>query len=248
MLRIAVIALFVLNLGYYAWSQGALTGLGLGPSDDREPRRVEQQIAPDALQLRTPTKAAADTSKRAEGKPDNAPANIKDNIKDDSANRSPQAGHSPIGPVACWQVGTFDASQESALRSAAAKHLPEGSWTLQSTAVPGRWMVYMGRFADKETLAQKRNELRRIKIDSAPPGPQWEPGLSLGRFPTEENAKQELDKLSRQGVRTARVVQERGDTPGWTLRLPQSDVALRNQLRAFGPLLAGKQMRECAPQ
>jgi hypothetical protein len=66
-----------------------------------------------------------------------------------------------------------------------------------------------------------------------------EPGLSLGRFSTEEAAQRGLGNLAAKGVRTAKVVQERPDTPGYQLRLPSVDDALRPQLDVLRPAMAG---------
>jgi hypothetical protein len=46
-------------------------------------------------------------------------------------------------------------------------------------------------------------------------------------------------------VRTARVVQERPDAPGFTLRLPAVTDTLRPQLEALRPAMSGKTLRTC---
>ena len=58
------------------------------------------------------------------------------------------------------------------------------------------------------------------------PNPTLEPGLSLGGYPTEAAAKQQLEALAQAGVRTAKVVQERPETRGQALKLPAVDDAL----------------------
>jgi hypothetical protein len=45
------IALLLLNLWFWAWSGGHLRRLGFGPTDPREPQRLENQVRPEALQL-----------------------------------------------------------------------------------------------------------------------------------------------------------------------------------------------------
>jgi hypothetical protein len=107
-------------------------------------------------------------------------------------------------------------------------------------------MVYMGKFADNQALEKKRSELRALKLDHDRAGGALEPGLSLGRFSSEEAATRELSQLVRQGVRSARVVQERPDRRGFVLRLPAATPALRAQLEAL-PALAGKPLRACPP-
>jgi hypothetical protein len=109
----------------------------------------------------------------------------------------------------------------------------------------GRWMVYMGKFPDAEFMDRKRGELRLMNIDFDRAGGSFEPGLSLGRFSTEEAAQRQLATFARQGVRTARVVQERPDVTTYALRLPKATPTLRNEVAA----LAGKNWcpRPCRP-
>ena len=144
----------------------------------------------------------------------------------------------------CLQAGVFNAQQIEAVRRAAAS-LPAGSWRIDPVQLPGRWMVYVGKLADANAVATKRAELRALGVDTDRPGAALEPGLSLGRFSTEEAAERGRDNLARKGVRTARVVQERRDTPAYVLRLPKADTALRQQARGLQGALAGKELRPC---
>jgi hypothetical protein len=43
--------LVVTNLVFWAWSRGDLRIWGWGPTDPREPQRVEQQLRPEAVRL-----------------------------------------------------------------------------------------------------------------------------------------------------------------------------------------------------
>ncbi|ART53914.1 sporulation protein [Acidovorax carolinensis] len=223
MLRLAVIALLLANAGYYAWSQGWLRSWGLAPVEQSEPHRLAQQIRPETLRI-LPARDIAPM----------APA---------TANEALAA---PSSGTVCLQAGLLEPRQADAVRTAAAA-LPQGSWSLQSTAIPGRWMVYMGRFADDEALAKKRAELRTRNVPyDRPNNPALEPGLSLGRFATEEAAQRALTTLSSQGVRTAKVVVERAETQGFTLRLPALDSATRAQAQALlRPALGDKELRTC---
>ena len=133
------------------------------------------------------------------------------------------------------------------LRARETPALPQGSWSPESPPIPGRWMVYMGRFADDEALDKKRAELRARKVPfDRPNNPTLEPGLSLGRFSSEEAAQRALTTLGNQGVRTARVVVERAEAPGFTLRLPALDSATRAQVETqLRPALGEKRLRTC---
>lgn len=220
MLRLAILILLLANGGYYAWSHGHLREWGFAPVQEGEPQRMQQQLRPETLQIQ-----------RAR-----------------SANPAPPVPVSEAPAAAsaaeCLQAGVLDERQAEAVRTAAAG-LPQGSWALDSTPTPARWMVYMGRFEDQETLDKKRAELRARKVDFDRPGGTLEIGLSLGRFTTEEAAKRELASLGEKGVRTARVIQERPESPGFTLRLPAVTEALRPQLDALRTALAGKTLRAC---
>ena len=150
----------------------------------------------------------------------------------------------PAARGVCLQAGALDEAQAEAWRRAA-RALPQGSWQLERSTTPARWMVYMGRFADNAVLAQRRAELKARNVAFDKPGAALEPGLSLGRFTSEEAAQRALVTLSGQGVRTARVVEERPETSTYMLRLPLVDAGLQAQLDALRPALAGKPLRPC---
>ncbi|MCT9811603.1 SPOR domain-containing protein [Acidovorax sp. Be4] len=229
MLRLAVFILLLANAGYFAWSQGVLANLGWAPQQHSEPERLQQQLRPEALQLLQPAAEPAPTAPQPE------PAQA-------TAAAAPAAD--TAGPAQCLQAGIYDEDQSDALRRALALQLPDGSWNITPTTTPGRWMVYMGKFADSQALEKKRAELRVRKLDHDRAGGALEPGLSLGRFSSEEAATRELTQLVRQGVRSARVVQERPDKHGFVLRLPAATPALRQQVEAL-PMLGDKRLRSC---
>ena len=248
MLRLAVIVLLLANAGYYAWSQGLLRPLGYAPQEQSEPQRMNQQIRPETLQIlkANPSKTSSAAPPGSTSTPPPPPTSPSQAT---AANDSPTPPTTPaaLGPAdsaECLQAGVFDDRQAEALRTAAAG-LPAGSWTLEPTPIPGRWMVYMGRFDDIETLDRKRAELRARKVDHDRAGGTLELGLSLGRFASKEAAERELTNLGTKGVRTARVVQERAEAPGFTLRLPAVNDALRAQLDVLRTAMAGKTLRAC---
>ncbi len=231
MLRLAVIALLLANAAYYAYTQGWLRSAGLVTPEQAEPQRLQQQIRPETLKVL-----------RAQGATNNPtppPAPAVAPAADTTAAAPADAGE-------CLQAGIFDEKQATALRTAAAS-LPQGSWTLEPTPITGRWMIYMGRFDDQETLDKKRAELRARKVDFDRAGGTLELGLSLGRFSTEEAAQRGLTTLNAQGVRTARVVLERQAAPGFVLKLPAVTDAQRQQwLATLRPAMAGKTLGSCS--
>jgi hypothetical protein len=238
MLRLAVIVLLLANAGYYAWSQGLLKSWGLAPEEQAEPQRMNEQIRPETLQILRANPGKASSSPSAGGSSSAAGAPTA------TASADAASAPAPAEAAECLQAGVFDDRQVEALRTAAAS-LPQGSWVLDPTPVPGRWMLYMGRFEDQETLDRKRAELRARKVDHDRAGGTLEFGLSLGRFSSKEAAERELANLATKGVRTARVIQERPDTAGFTLRLPAVTDALRPQLDVLRTAMAGKTLRNC---
>ena len=148
-------------------------------------------------------------------------------------------------PETCYQAGNIEESQADSIRRALASKA-KGDWELVPSHQNGRWMVYMGKFPDAEFLDRKRGELRAMNVDFDRAGGNLEPGLSLGRFSSEEAAGRQLATLTRQGVRTARVVQERPEVTTYTLRLPKiTPTAKASAVSLAGKNLDARSLRSC---
>jgi hypothetical protein len=217
MLRLLALALLLANGIYFAWSAGLLLPYGLGPVQQSEPHRLNQQVKPEALQL-----LSAQAFKR-----------IEDQAK---AEREPKE---------CLQAGPFDPAQAEPLRAALEANMPAGTWQLTQSAVSARWILYMGKFASNAVLAKKRAELAALKVPTEPLGnAALEPGLSLGGFETKAEADAALVRLAAR-VRTARVVQERADATVFALQLPAVTAELKPKLAALQTALADKPLVAC---
>lgn len=267
MLRLVAIFLLLANLGYYAWSGGWLRSWGMAPTEQSEPQHAAQQIAPQALRIVPAPSAPPEAAPADSGAREPPPAQPEPAAPESAAPVTLPAPPAPSAPAApaevvvlartvtqppvaasrgeCLQAGPLSPAQADVWRKAAAA-LSANSWQLESTPVPGRWMIYMGRFEDNDVLAKKRLELRirKVAFDRVT-SPSLEPGLSLGRFSTEEAAERGLANLANQGVRTARVILERPESEIFNLRLPLVDEALRAQLDRMQSALAGKPLRSC---
>ena len=221
MLRLLVLALVLANAGYFAWTQGLLADYGFAPIAQAEPQRLAQQIRPEAMRLLTTT----DTRQLE--------------------NTSTAAAAPPPAPE-CLQAGLFTPEQTIALRFGLEASLPIGSWSLENSSEPGRWIIYMGKYANEEALAKKRSELRGMGVSFEPlTNPALGPGLSLGHFTTQAEAERELAKATTRGVRTAKVVQEQPEIRGQLLKLPAVDAPLMAKLELLKPQFAGKALRPC---
>lgn len=145
----------------------------------------------------------------------------------------PSAASEPANEVpACLEAGPFDdvdlPAAVAALQAAAAGV----AWTDVKTQQPGEWIVYMGRFADRESLVKKQDELRRRGIAfELVTGPRaLEPGLSLGRFDDKTLADKALAQFTQQGLRTARVTVLAAPAIRHSLRVEKADGALAARL------------------
>lgn len=218
MLRFLVLILLLANGLYFAWSQNLLQPYGFAPAQQSEPQRVAQQVRPEVLRLLTAQESQAQQA---------AP---------------PVAAPPPV----CLQAGVFDESQVAQLRSALEASLPPAAWQLNDVREPARWIVYMGEYESAEALAKKRAELTTLKLKVLPLiNPDLEFGLTLGAFTTKAAATAELAVLTKRGVRTASVVEERPEVRGTMLRLPAADEAIRARLEDIKPALAGHALSVC---
>ena len=219
MLRLFVLLLLLANGLYFAWSEGWLRELGVGPALQTEPQRMGQQIKPEALRILSPEEA-----RRVEA----------------------LAAAPKVNPPACLEAGLFDSRQSTALRQTLEARLPAGSWTLQAGVQPPRWIVYMGKFANADAANKKKVELKgRSVAFEVLRNPTLEPGISLGSYDTQAAANQALKELTQRGVRTAKVVLEKPEQHGDLLRLPAVDEKLRPVIDGINEALGGKALKSC---
>jgi hypothetical protein len=243
MLRVAVWLLLVANALYFAWTQGWLASAGLAPAQQREPQRLSAQIHPEALRLLNgPKGTEAPATAPVHGPDVDGAAPPEDAV-------ASGAGGPPVpeaASTACWQAGGFTPPQADSLRSAlTALALPAGSWQLDEQRTGGRWVVYMGRYSE-ELMVRKKTELKELGVEFREVSvPALAPGLALGTFSSEAAAQQALKDLSKKGVNTARVAQERPEGSAFSLRLPAATDAQRDLVAALGAPLAGKTLQRC---
>ena len=257
MLRFALLVFLIANAGYLAWSQGWMATLGFMPEEQSESYRLKQQVRPDVLSIvRTPSTPAAvptpptapvaaapTTPVTAPAEPASAtpaPATLA------AAAAVPQEEILPQ-PTICLQTDNMDEAQFKKLQTALQNNdFPSSSWEVMNTAISGRWMVYLGKFPNEAAMEKRRAELRNRKIGYDRAGGNFEPGLSLGRFSTEEAATREVANMLNQGIRGARVVQERAAQTLYALRFGQVTAAQQTRLQSLKSAFQGKALRTCS--
>jgi len=225
MLRAFVLLLLLLNGLYFAWGQGWLLAYGYGPAPQSEPQRLQQQIRPQAIQIISAAEATA---------------------VQNAANPASAQVAAAQSKVLCLQSAVFDLTRAEAVRAALKAALPIDTWTLEDAAMPERWIIYMGKFANADELAKKRAQLNTLGLRfEAVNNAALAPGLSLGAFASQAQATPALAGLVARGVRTARVVLETPAGPGLRLRLPALDDELQKRLQPVRAALPGQALAAC---
>jgi len=204
MLRLILLLLMLLNLGYFAWGQGYLLPYGWGPAQQREPQRLAQQVHPEAIKVLAPRAVTPAAAPRI-------------------------AASAPVAPLApattvCLLSNAIDADQVQAIEPVLAAQLAQGDWTFDEQAPPAHWILYMGRFGGPAEQAAKRAQLAELKIKfEAIDVPGLSPGFKLGSFSSQADAEAALQALNKRGVRTAKMTQIRPVPSSFRLRLPAID-------------------------
>jgi hypothetical protein len=237
MLRLFALLLLVANGLFFAWSNGYLSSWGLTSASKNESFRVNEQIEPERIVIRQKDAPATN----------NLPA-----LTPTPALRT--VATTPQTPIAattsCMTAGAFNDKQSAVLKQTLSTKLPDLRWRFDTVTVPARWIVYMGKYPNIAARDLKKSQLDQIKVsyEILTEG-NLEPGLSLGSHPTQAAANQSLQQLFKQGVRTARVLQETPEQKGQTLVVPAVDDTNRAKLNAvyatIATQLANKSLQIC---
>jgi hypothetical protein len=254
MLRSLVLALLIVNLGFFAWIQGWLRAwMGLPADAQREPQRLSAQLNTEAIEVIRPGESARHHALRGRFAPAaSASTPAAADAASEAASAAPPAsqvtGLDPASAATgiCVEAGPFNQEDAASVDKLLRPLLPNGSWSRQSIPISGQWMVYMGPYANDELYERKAAELKRIKnlsADEVRNGP-YARGFSLGRFTSEADAETRLSSLRQRGIRTARVVTIRPEGQVHYLRAPQASVAMQVTLSGL-KLPQGKSFTAC---
>jgi hypothetical protein len=146
-------------------------------------------------------------------------------------------GTGPGPATACWQARGLSGPQAALVRAALEPKADlQGRWNLAETRLPPRWLVYIGPMASERALQQRRAELTLAEIEHRSVAAPLAPGLALGTFSSRERAEVALAQARREGVRDARVLQERPETISHTLVLSAVSAAQLRQIEAMAIL------------
>jgi hypothetical protein len=239
MLRGLVLFLLIANLAFYAWTQGHLTRvLGVDPIGDREPERVRQQVHPEAVQVVVP----AQTGQTGQAGSTGSTTSPTD------PSETPPIHPTVASPTACLEAGPFNTSELDQAVAILKTRIESHQWAVQTRDVPGRWMLYMGRYPSREVMLRKVDELQRMeitKIDEVHGIPELEFGLSLGEYQRLDAAEAALLHMNDIHVRSARIVQLLPPSLAHTLRIASADAAVQARITSLKAALGVRAFQAC---
>lgn len=230
MLRTLALVLLLANALLLVALAGVFDGAG-GGSSEREPERLQRQHQPGLVRVLDPQAASAALAAA-------------------STATAQAAAASSAAALACLEAGPFSAADATAAeRTLREAGLAPGSWQAQRQDDGGAFMIYMGRYADRETLQRKLAELKRRKLDGEDLRgvPELQPGISLGRHDNLDSANAAMAKMAQNGLRTARVITLRQAQSQTLLRVPAADATLRARLAGL-QLPSGPGFLPCAAE
>lgn len=225
MLRLLVLLLIAANAGYFAWTQGHFAFAGWQPARTTEPERLQQQVRPEVVTV----------------------------LKQEDIKRLQAQAVRRASPE-CWQSDVLTDAQardaKTRLEKPDSGWLPT-SWALEKGSQAPLWMVYIGPLSTPDTLEKKKSELRKINVGNDTVHPKaLGQGLSLGSSHEKAAMDAKLAVLSKQGVRTARVVQTRPALQGQILRfaaVSEEQSAALDAVRRWLPASDDKPLKKCSP-
>jgi len=252
-MRALLLALLLVNLVFFAWSQGWMAGAGLGPVTQREPQRLALQIHPEQVRV-TPLSSAAATPASSPAPAPSGPASAPSApAARPSAPASQAKAAATAEPTVCRQIGPYGAMEAAALAQAQAALTQAGlKFTAHNTPVPAQWMVLLGPFPSQSALRAALDQISqqgKVKVFApVTDRPRYEPGISLGVFGAEAAAQEQLQIVKKQGVQGAKVVQRNAGLNRTVLRLP---ALTPQQVKALGNVsgeLGGQIVKTCATE
>ncbi len=237
MLRALVLLFVLVNAALWFWLQSDSQAL----QSDREPQRLQRQVAPDAVQVLPDLPASGArgaqgaASASASAAVSTAPAASAADLGLAGATVASAAGglarKTSDTDVDCAETPGLDDAQFAALKSALAKGgVPPDAIGERRQSQGGTFIVYLGRFTDAQTWQQKADELKKldVKFERVNTPSTLAPGLSLGQFSAQADATKKLDELTKHGVHAARVVTLTAPTVLRHLQVRATDPAWRH--------------------
>ena len=188
-MRALVFFLILVNLMFFAWTQGVLGG---GAEPDAV--RMNQQLRAEQIRVVGPEGPAVEPAPKA------AKADKRES-------------------ESCLLLSELPQAEKGRIDGLLREKWPGLKIESGDTAAPGSYWVYIPPLANKAEAERKASELKRLKVPEffvlqEPAAQRF--AISLGLFSSQEAAEARLEELRGKGVRSARVSErEARPTQAW---------------------------------
>ena len=156
----------------------------------------------------------------------------------------------PPKPTACLEWSGFPPQENERMQVLLAAMNPAPRFSTRRVDESAGWWVFLPPQPNKAAADKKGAELRQLKVPEffviSEDGPN-KYAISLGVFKTEEAAKNYLETLSRQGVKTARATERETRVAKTSFTFREVDDALKARLVDLKKEFAGQDLKDCAP-
>jgi hypothetical protein len=217
-MRVVFFLLVLANLAFYGWHAGYI---GPGPEPVGEPGRMAQQITPEKIRIISP-----------------------DEAKKLATANTPK-------PLLCFDWGTFPPQEAERVQVLLAAMTPAPKVTMRKVDETAGWWVSLPPQGSKPNADKKAAELKRLGIDEFfiinEDGPN-KFAISLGVFKNEEGAKNYLEILSKQGVKTARAAERETRVAKTIFNLREVDEATKLKLYDLRKEFPTQELKDCSPE
>jgi hypothetical protein len=250
-IRLIFFALLLANVAFFAWR------LNAGPAEGHEPQRLQQELEPDKIKLIMPEKPAVpppQESKAPEPKSADKAASEEKATPAKPAESTPPAKpeastkHADV-PLLCKSFSGFTPESAKAAQTAISSSSPNVKVALITTKEATSYWVHIPPQPNKAGAEKKVAELKEMGVEDSfiigDEGPnKW--AVSLGLFKSKDMADAYLQKLAKQGVRSAKIeIRDKG-TDKVRIEVSAPAEALGVLAREIKPL-AGATLGECKP-
>ena len=217
-MRVVFFLLLLANLAFFGWHAGYI---GPGPESVGEPGRLAQQISPEKIRIISP-----DEAKKL-------------------------ATASTPKPLLCLDWGSFPPQDSERVQVLLAAMTPAPKVSMRKIDETAGWWVSLPPQGSKANADKKAAELKRLGVDEffiiSEDGPN-KFAISLGVFKNEEGAKNFLDTLSKQGVKTARAAERETRVAKTIFTLRGVDEAMKLKLYDLRKEFPTQELKECATE
>ncbi len=180
---------------------------------------------------------------------DREPSRVQQQLHPEAVQIQP-GGHRDT-EQACLEAGPFSPSELEQAVAILKTRIDTHQWVVQTRDMPGRWMLYMGRYPTRDVMLRKIEELQHLDVthvEEVQGIPELAFGLSLGDFQRLDAAEAALLHFNTIRVRSARIVQITPPSLVHTLRIATADSLIQARVASLKAALGVRAFQPCREQ